>query len=483
MGSKDDSAGALASQPREDDRLASPDPAMAEKRTGTPADDGVAVDEVFGEQQGDDVVQFRSLGWSGAAVLIAKSQIGLGVLSIPSVFSTIGLVPGIIVILAMAVITTWTLLVVGDFKLRHPEVYSLSDCGQLIFGRVGAEIFGFAYFLLTTMIAGLGLLSLSTALNAISLHATCTAVFVAVAVVATYPFASFRKLENVAWITWIGLFSIIVAVLVVTIAVGAGTRPAPAPKTGPLDIELVVFGKPTFAAAMNAVANVLAAYGGGPAAMPIVSEMREPRYFPRAVVLCQSLVTAFYLAVGIVVYVYAGQYVASPALGTAGVLIKRVAYGLALPGLLVSSILFTHLPAKWVFVRLLRNSRHLNHATKTHWAVWLSCTLACLLFSYVIASAIPVFGGLVGLASALFGTLMSLHAEAFMHLYDVRHHFASRDGRPRFFWLGVASSVFVLLVGSLILVGGTYGSITSIIDDYSSSGGRPWTCADNSGSV
>lgn len=70
-----------------------------------------------------------------------------------------------------------------------------------------------------------------------------------------------------------------------------------------------------------------------------------------------------------------------------------------------------------------------------------------------------------------------------MHLYDVRHHFASRDGRPRFFWLGVASSIFVLLVGSLILVGGTYGSITSIIDDYSSSGGRPWTCADNSGSV
>ncbi|BGP41498.1 hypothetical protein JCM10449v2_005487 [Rhodotorula kratochvilovae] len=441
------------------------------------------VDGVFGERGGDNTVDYRSLGWIGATVLLAKTQIGLGVLSIPSVFQTVGIIPGVIIIVVLAIMTTWSGEVIGKFKLRHPEVYSLSDCGRLMFGRVGDEVFGLAYFLLTTMVGGLGLLSISTALNAISLHATCTAYFMLVALAVTYPLAAFRKLDKLAWITQIGLSSIIISVLVVTIAIGAGGRPSPAPQTGPLNIEIVLFGKPTFAAAMNAVSNVLASYGGIPAAMPIISEMREPRLFRRAIIVSQVSVTAFYLTIGLVVYCYAGQYVASPALGTAGVLIKRVAYGLALPGLLVSAMLFTHLPAKWVFVRLLRNSPHLNHQTRTHYVFWFGSVAGCLLFSYVIASAIPIFNGLVGLASALFGTLLVLGAEPCMWLYDLRHTLRDRALRPRFFTLGLVGNGIILLLAGVCLVGGTYGSIKSIIDSYAESGGRPWNCADNSGSV
>jgi len=51
------------------------------------------------------------------------------------------------------------------------------------------------------------------------------------------------------------------------------------------------------------------------------------------------------------------------------------------------------LPAKWVFVRALRNSRHLAHQTRTHYVAWYGCVAGCLLFSYVIASAVPIFNG------------------------------------------------------------------------------------------
>lgn len=109
-----------------------------------------------------------SLGWIGATVLLAKTQIGLGVLcvapssspprswtltssllrsSIPSVFQTVGIIPGVIILITLAVLTTWSGWVIGNFKLRHPEVYSLSDCGRLMFGWVGDEVFGLAYFL------------------------------------------------------------------------------------------------------------------------------------------------------------------------------------------------------------------------------------------------------------------------------------------------------------------------------------------------
>lgn len=43
----------------------------------------------------------------GAAILMMKTQIGLGVLSIPLVFDTLGMIPGIIILLAIAIITTW----------------------------------------------------------------------------------------------------------------------------------------------------------------------------------------------------------------------------------------------------------------------------------------------------------------------------------------------------------------------------------------
>lgn len=95
-------------------------------------------------------------------------------------------------------------------------------------------------------------------LNAISLHATCTAVFVVVAAVVTYPFASLRKLSSVRWVGWIGLASMVVSIMLVTIAVGAGGRPATAPPSPlPWSKDIVYFGSPSFADAMNAVANLL----------------------------------------------------------------------------------------------------------------------------------------------------------------------------------------------------------------------------------
>lgn len=47
----------------------------------------------------------------------------------------------------------------------------------------------------------------------------------------------------------------------------------------------------------------------------------------------------------------------------------------------------------------------------------------------------------------------------------------------------VSFSVFVILVGTFLMVGGTYGSVVAIIDSYNESGGSAaFACADNSNS-
>lgn len=76
-----------------------------------------------------------------------KTQIGLGVLSIPVAFDALGIVPGVICLCAIATITTWSNYIIGVFKLRHPAVYGIDDVGGLLMGRPGKVILGAAFLL------------------------------------------------------------------------------------------------------------------------------------------------------------------------------------------------------------------------------------------------------------------------------------------------------------------------------------------------
>ena len=59
--------------------------------------------------------------------------------------------------------------------------------------------------------------------------------------------------------------------------------------------------------------------------------MKNPRDFPKALCLLQCIDISIYLVAAVVIYCYAGDNVASPALESAGPLVSKVAFGLALP--------------------------------------------------------------------------------------------------------------------------------------------------------
>ncbi|CAI7584394.1 unnamed protein product [Penicillium bialowiezense] len=412
--------------------------------------------DVFGEIS-EDGPNYRNVGWLGTTALMMKTQIGLGVLSMPVVFATLGLIPGNILLVAMACITTWSNYMVGVIKIRHPQVYGIDDVGRMLFGRIGFEVFGAAYATYFTFVAGSAMLSISISLNALSTHAICTAGFVACAAVIGFIFAIF----------------------VVTIAVGLQDRPSTAPQTGHWESDYKLFNNPSFTEAISAVSTLVFTYAGTPAFFNIVAEMRQPLMYQRSLAICQTTVTLVYIIVGTIVYYYCGSYVASPALGSAGDTVKKVSYGIALPGLIVSCVLFIHLSAKHVFVRILRGSDHLTANSVTHWATWLCSTFGITIVAYIVASAIPVFSELVSLIGALLGTFLTFQPYAGMWLLD--NWKSTRTWKWRF---GVIWSVVILLLGTFLMIGGSYGSAVGIRDSFSKDGGSsPWSCADNSNSV
>jgi amino acid permease len=155
-----------------------------------------------------------------------------------------------------------------------------------------------------------------------------------------------RSLIFVPFITliWSSLF---LAVLTVTIAVSLQDRPASAPQTDGLWVsDYKIVGNPSFTDGITAICNLVFAFSGTPGFFAIISEMRDPRKYTFALLLCQVGVTSVYLIVGCIVYFYCGSYVSSPALGSAGGDMKKIAYGFALPGLIVTTTICSHVSSR-----------------------------------------------------------------------------------------------------------------------------------------
>lgn len=55
------------------------------------------------------------------------------------------------------------------------------------------------------------MISISIALNALSDHGACTAIFVGIAAIVGFVFASLRTLGRLSWLAWFGVSSIVIS--------------------------------------------------------------------------------------------------------------------------------------------------------------------------------------------------------------------------------------------------------------------------------
>lgn len=83
--------------------------------------------------------------------------------------------------------------------------------------------------------------------------------------------------------------------------------------------------------AFSGVTQIMFAYCAHVAFFGLIAEMEEPKDFPKALCLLQGFEISLYVTAAIVIYYYVGNGVDSPALGSAGPVLKKVAYGMAIP--------------------------------------------------------------------------------------------------------------------------------------------------------
>lgn len=113
-----------------------------------------------------------------------------------------------------------------------------------------------------------------------------------------------------------------------------------------------------------------------------------------------------YVITACVVYHLAGQYVVSPALGSAPGIASKAAYGILFPTLLGSGLVFGHTGIKYMYNvvmdKVIKTRSRLTNNTPLTWGVWLGLGTLFWLTAFVLANAIPAFGSILGISSALF---------------------------------------------------------------------------------
>ncbi|RKU44409.1 hypothetical protein DL546_006028 [Coniochaeta pulveracea] len=431
-------------------------------------DDG----EVFRSSTGQG--NFRTLGWLRTAIILMKLCFATGVLTIPSALHVVGYGPGLILLVAWGAMTTFYAYIMYAFRMKYRGVHTIADAAAILGGPIAREVAGFLFLLTWVLATGSGFLGLAQGLKILAGGRACTVVWTMVAAICTALAASIRTLGKLAILTWIGFASIFTAVFIVVVGVTQVDRPAAAPKDGSYSLNVVAVGAPGFVAGLTAAINLFAGYGSTPTFIPVIAEMKVPQRFPRALFTSQGALMACYLSFGTVVYIYCGQYVASPALASAGGTIEKIAYGVSIPGFIMTSTLWTHLAAKFLLVRILRNSEHLQKNSVKHWVTWLCSTLSITILSFVIAEAIPFFSYLIGLIGSLCCAPTCLIVPALMGLHMERGNHAAN-------WKKMAICglhCFTIALGAFITVAGTYTVVQSIINAYKSGQvGGAFTCS------
>ena len=319
-----------------------------------------------------------------------------------------------------------------------------------IWGRAGSEIVGIMTVVGQILITAGGVTTIATAFNALSDHSACTAVFGLVSAILITMCSSVRTFSLLGWLTWFGFVSFVIAIFVFTVAVAQVDRPAAAPQTGDYELGFVAISDPGFVMGMVSAINIFIFSAGTSMFVPVISEMKRPQDYRKACIWSGIIVGLLFLVFSLVIYRYCGIWLSTPAFGSAGTLIKKISYGIAMPGLLIGVGIYQHVPAKYLFVRFLRDSEHLQKNSFTHWGTWLGINVALGSAAFIVAEVVPVLNFLLALAASVVYVNFSLVFPALLWRADHKGYRTGTLVQQAKYWLHVA----IALLGIFLMIGG-----------------------------
>ncbi|KAI9375910.1 transmembrane amino acid transporter protein-domain-containing protein [Aspergillus egyptiacus] len=431
--------------------------------TGLPPYDGDLVAEMSERERTvyeHGMQKFNRLGWKRLTIVLIVEAIALGSLSLPSTFATLGMVAGVICTVGLGLLAIYTSYVVGQVKLKFPLVHHYPDAVRLMFGRFGYELVNFMLILQLLFLTGSHTLTGAIAWIDITQSGVCSVVFAVISAIILFLLAVPPSFTEMAILGYIDFASIIIAIGITMISTGIQSTN----DGGLSQVNWSAWPKEdiSFTDAFISLTNIIFAYSFAMCQFSFMDEMHTPQDYVKSIWSLGIIEIFIYTLTGALIYAFVGQDVQSPALLSAGTLMSRIAFGIALPVIFISGSINTVVAGRIVHGRIFKDSpiRFIN--TKMGWITWLAVIAVGTVIAFIIAEVIPFFNDLLSISSSLFISGFTFYFPALMWFILIREGpWNSRKNLA----LG-ALNLLCMAIGFLTLVAGTYSSVKDIVDKY-----------------
>jgi hypothetical protein len=325
--------------------------------------------------------KYHRLGWKKLTICLIVEAIALGSLSIPSAFATVGMLAGVLLSVGIGMIAIYTSYVVGQVKMRHPHVSHYADAVQLIWGKFGYELAGAMFAIFLILITGSHTLTGTIAwIRIVGDPSICALVWGVISAIILFLVALPPTFAEFAILGYIDFVSILVAVLITIIATGVK-----AGQTGMDNVDWSIWppADMTFHGAFLSTTNIIFAYSFAVCQYSFMAEMHTPSDYVKSIWAIGLMEIFIYTITGALVYRFVGSSVSSPALLSAGPLISRVAFGIALPVIFISGSINSTVVGRYILNRAFPNSEIRFIHDKRGWLIWIALVATITLVAWV----------------------------------------------------------------------------------------------------
>lgn len=438
-------------------------------------EDGV-VEQVNGPYCGEIAkpVQ-RTLGFFGAFFNMIAYSIALGILSIPFVVATLGMVPFVLLCCFFSFVAWYIGYHYWRLAMMYPGVQNLQQVGELIFGPVGGVIFATIQAIFCVFLQGNHVLLGGYAFYYLGWDA-CMIVMVFIFTIISFVFTlprSYRLFSAFAAISFTSIFTVVIIAMIASGVSGPQNRdPSEPPKA------IHAFGASPriphrFLDGVLGMTNVFVSFGAIPAYLPVIAEMKRPQDFQHSLNLLVLVSFVMYVIVGCIMNYNLGQFSTSPSLGSLTPVMIKVSYGLALPTILVAGCASGQVTGKMFMINMFSGARRrfLDNKLVT-WTAWILINVISWALAFVLAEVIPFFSAFLGLEASLFWSVFFAFAPMFFlwrHQFDYWSNWRHR--------VGFIVALLMIGVAGFLVVAGTWASVVSIRDLYNTGNvGNPFSC-------
>ncbi|KAI7022694.1 hypothetical protein KC366_g12929 [Hortaea werneckii] len=251
----------------------------------------------------EDEVHYATMSWWHTAL---AETVSLGILSLPSALATLGYIPGILLILTLGLLSWYTGHIIYQLKMQHfTSIHSYADIFDILWpGGPGRWVGEVATNLVLVFIVAAHVVTF-----------TCLSILL----------ATFTALTSIAL-----------------------TTPHPPPTS--YTIPPPHLPQTTLPQRTLSLSSLILAYNGQIAYPTLLTEMHTPQKdFPKALRCLILTTTTLYILTATLIYHYAGTSVTSPALSSAPPLGRKLAYGFAIPTIVVAGVIPALVASKQIY--------------------------------------------------------------------------------------------------------------------------------------